>query len=158
MSLYRGMGPGMLLVSHGSIQFLAYEHAKQELSRRRADSSAASPSSKNVSAAAGSDEHAALNSRELMLASTSAKVCATLCTYPYQVIRSCMQQRASIGGDAVQYETMWQTISHTWRHDKIRGFYRGILPHILRSTPQATLTLLVYEYMQRSLNVCSGTG
>ena len=34
-SLYRGLGPSILLVSHGSIQFLAYEHFKQELLRRR---------------------------------------------------------------------------------------------------------------------------
>ena len=31
LSLYRGMGPSMLLVSHGSVQFLVYEHAKERL-------------------------------------------------------------------------------------------------------------------------------
>ena len=28
----------------------------------------------------------------------------------------------------------------------MRGFYRGIVPHALRSTPQGALTLLAYEY------------
>ena len=31
------------------------------------------------------------------------------------------------------------------------GFYRGVWAHVLRSTPQATITLLFYEYGQRIL-------
>ena len=47
--------------------------------------------------------------------------------------------------------TASEVVSHLWRAEGLRGFYRGIWPHILRSTPQATLTLLLYEYAQRFL-------
>ena len=39
-----------------------------------------------------------------------------------------------------------------WRLERLWGFYRGLVPHILRSTPQATLTLMAYEYFQRGLD------
>lgn len=60
-------------------------------------------------------------------------------------------QRAVVGGDAVIYHRSSEVVAHIWRTERLGGFYRGILPHILRSTPQATITLLVYEYCQRGL-------
>ena len=166
LSLYRGLGPSMLLVSHGSIQFLAYEHAKQHLASRRtqaAQLASAKPRCDQyghvirdpvVVAPAGSgmpSTEPPLGAYDLLLASTGSKVCATLATYPYQVVRSCMQQRAVVGGDAILYVNTSEVVSHVWRMDGLAGFYRGIWPHILRSTPQATITLMVYEYCQRSL-------
>ena len=44
------------------------------------------------------------------------------------------------------FSTASGTVAHIWRVDGPRGFYRGILAHMLRSTPQATLTLTLYEY------------
>ena len=62
-----------------------------------------------------------------------------------------MQQRLVIGNDAVVYRTAQETMMHIWRIDGLPGFYRGILAHILRSTPQATITLMCYEYTMRAL-------
>lgn len=125
LSLYRGMGPSMLLVSHGTIQFLAYEHAKVELARRRDRSAAA----RSAGAARGRADQGvgALSARDLLLASTGSKVCAVLGTYPYQVVRSCMQQRAVVGTDALGYSTTADTVRHIWSADGARGFYRGIV-------------------------------
>ena len=92
-----------------------------------------------------------LSTRELLLASTVSKVAATLGTYPYQVIRSNMQQRLTAGADSAKFYSTWSTAAHIWRADRLRGFYRGILAHVLRSTPQASITLLVYERVQRLL-------
>jgi solute carrier family 25 folate transporter 32 len=185
LSLYRGIGPSMLLVSHGSIQFLVYENAKLRLaSTRRAESAeraaalalsqshdqyghagsasaqvAASMAAAAASAAAAAHEDATpLSARELFLATTGSKVCATLATYPYQVMRSCMQQRAVMGGDAIVLHTTSGVVRHIWRADGLAGFYRGIWPHMLRSTPQATITLMVYEYAARALSVTFSSG
>ena len=165
--LYRGIGPSLLLVSHGSIQFLTYEQVKSELLRRRQRAAAAvAPPHPLLAVPSQAREHLRsanassqppqplpleLGANDLLIASTVSKVCAILFTYPYQVIRSCMQQRANIGGDAVLYTTAADTTAHVLRVDGFRGFYRGILPHILRSTPQATITLMLYEYAQRTL-------
>ena len=74
-------------------------------------------------------------------------------TYPYQVVRSCMQQRASVGGDAIgrHFSSTSETFLHLWRIDGLRAFYRGLVPHILRSTPSGSITLVVYEYLLKLL-------
>lgn len=156
LSLYRGIGPSMLLVSHGSIQFLTYEHAKQFLLARRFPGKEESAVIRRRFSDGGVGESASegpqLSAADLFAASTVAKVAAILGTYPYQVVRSCMQQRAQLGSDTLAYSSTSDTVRHIWRQDGGRGYYRGILPHILRSTPQATLTLMIYEYAQRALD------
>ena len=174
LSLYRGMGPSMLLVSHGSIQFLAYEHAKnhfagsrraavERVAARRADYDELGhfirreeDTTQDARAAPAAASQEQLGAYELLVASTGSKVCATLATYPYQVVRSCMQQRAVIGSDAILHRSTNEVVGHIWRADGLAGFYRGIWPHILRSTPQATITLMVYEYVQRALSSALG--
>ena len=67
-----------------------------------------------------------------------------------------MQQRAQVGADAVEhFSTTSGTFRHIWRTDRLAGFYRGIVPYVIRSTPQASITLLVYERVQRAL-IASG--
>ena len=47
-----------------------------------------------------------------------------------------MQQRLSVGGHAVLHHSAGDVVAHIWRAEGLLGFYRGIWPHILRSTPQ----------------------
>ena len=68
------------------------------------------------------------------------------------MVRSILQQRAVVGSDVVQHATASGAVPHLWSSERLRGFYRGLVPHILRSTPQATLTLMAYEYFQRGLD------
>ena len=170
LALYRGIGPSMLLVSHGSIQFLAYEQLKDMLLLRRGGDSAnvggsrrgggggggsSSSSSGDSSGDSGSPQ---LNANDLLIASTLSKVCAIICTYPYQVVRSCVQQRQVVGSDAVLYTSAGDTLKHIWRLEGAAGFYRGIWAHMLRSTPQATITLMIYEYALRVISVVRPSG
>jgi hypothetical protein len=95
---------------------------------------------------------------ELLLASTASKVCAILGTYPYQVVRSCVQQRQVIAGDAIVYAGAADAARHIWRLEGAAGFYRGIWAHMLRSTPQATITLMLYEYAIKGLRLIRPSG
>ncbi|EOD14944.1 mitochondrial carrier protein, partial [Emiliania huxleyi CCMP1516] len=122
-SLYRGIGPSLLLVSHGSVQFLSYEHLKQAFRGLNAGR-----------APAGAAE-ADLSAPQLTAAATGSKVVATLVTYPYQVVRSILQQRAVVGSDVVQHATASGAVRHLWSSERLRGFYRGLVPHILRAAP-----------------------
>ena len=134
LSLYRGLGPSLLLVSHSSLQFVSYENLKLFF---------------GGAAGAGGGAAGQPGSRELFAAATCSKLVATLGTYPYQVVRSCMQQRAVVGDDRVAVEGTYATAARIWRGEGARGFYRGLLPHMLRSTPQSTVTLMAYEYILR---------
>jgi len=149
MSLYRGIGPSLLLVSHGSLQFLTYEHIKDSLAAMRFSSQhtgAAGSRSSLLSTA-----HTNLSISDLTIAATASKMVATLATYPYQVLRACMQQRSVIGSSKIGYETLEETVMHLWRADGFYGFYRGVIAHAIRVTPQASVTLIAYEYIHRTM-------
>uniref|UniRef100_A0A7S4EWD5 ADP/ATP translocase n=1 Tax=Chrysotila carterae TaxID=13221 RepID=A0A7S4EWD5_CHRCT len=122
------------------LQFLAYEHMKRGLAALQP----LDPHQKRPQKLLISD---------LTLAATASKVVATMFTYPYQVVRSCMQQRRAVGGDMVHFETFSKTTAHLWRSEGLRAFYRGLFPHLLRSTPQSSITLLAYEYIHRGLHI-----
>ena len=68
------------------------------------------------------------------------------------LVRSCMQQRAVVGYDRVRLEGTLATAARIWREEGGRGFYRGIWAHMVRSTPQASVTLLAYENILRLLS------
>ncbi|KAI9598792.1 mitochondrial carrier domain-containing protein [Syncephalis fuscata] len=72
--LYKGMVPALFGVSHGALQFMAYE----DLKKRRID---VNPS-KNKER---------LSTLEYMVMASVSKLFATVSTYPYQVLRSRLQ-------------------------------------------------------------------
>uniref|UniRef100_A0A7S4B892 Uncharacterized protein n=1 Tax=Chrysotila carterae TaxID=13221 RepID=A0A7S4B892_CHRCT len=76
------------------LQFLAYEHMKRGLAALQP----LDPHQKRPQKLLISD---------LTLAATASKVVATMFTYPYQVVRSCMQQRRAVGGDMVRSSLAW---------------------------------------------------
>uniref|UniRef100_A0A453HBU1 Uncharacterized protein n=1 Tax=Aegilops tauschii subsp. strangulata TaxID=200361 RepID=A0A453HBU1_AEGTS len=80
-ALYRGIGPGLLLVTHGAIQFTAYEEL------RKAMISAKSKQTRGDDK--GSED--LLNSVDYAALGAGSKLSAILLTYPYQVIRARLQ-------------------------------------------------------------------
>ncbi|CAM6127948.1 unnamed protein product [Calypogeia fissa] len=131
--LYKGLGPSLVLVSHGALQFMAYEEGKKMAlalrSRRRAESS---------------NEEVSLASADYALLGAGSKLFAGLLTYPYQVIRARIQQRPNVHGVA-NYTGGWQAFKTTLRYEGVPGLYRGIVPNLLRTVPSSSLTFLVYE-------------
>lgn len=115
--LYRGLLPGLFGVSHGALQFTFYENLKL-LSQR----------------------YGIADSNLTYIASSStAKVLAAVTTYPYQVIRSRVQLPAVYG------TSVWDVVVGTWRRERFRGFYRGLVPSTIRVLPGTALTFLIYE-------------
>ncbi|KAH9328081.1 hypothetical protein KI387_000189, partial [Taxus chinensis] len=87
-ALYKGLGPGLLLVSHGAIQFTAYEEVRKRViisrNKQRKD--------ENI------DGDEALTSADYVAMGAFSKIVAALSTYPYQVIRARVQQRPNSEG------------------------------------------------------------
>jgi solute carrier family 25 folate transporter 32 len=79
--LYRGIVPALIGVSHGAIQFMAYEEMKKKRNEIRQRKGIIS-----------NDEHnARLSQTEYLVMAASSKVTATVITYPYQVVKSRLQ-------------------------------------------------------------------
>ncbi|CAK9117165.1 unnamed protein product [Durusdinium trenchii] len=85
----------------------------------------------------------------VLLASGSAKVFATVATYPLQVIRSVMQQRPT--GGTFEYSNIFRTGQLLWQRNGVTAFYRGILPQMMRTVPQSMAFFSIYEYALTAL-------
>uniref|UniRef100_T1JCV8 Solute carrier family 25 member 32 n=1 Tax=Strigamia maritima TaxID=126957 RepID=T1JCV8_STRMM len=122
LGLYKGFLPGMLGVSHGALQFMAYEELKRRYNLYR---------------------HVAITNKltsvEYLTCAAISKLFAASVTYPYQVIRARLQDQHH------NYSGIVDVLSRTWRFEGWRGFYKGIVPNLLKVTPATAITFLIYE-------------
>ncbi|KAI0122864.1 mitochondrial carrier domain-containing protein [Xylariales sp. AK1849] len=134
---YRGLGISLLGVSHGAVQFAVYEPAKQIYFARR----------ERRMEREGRPVEGPLkvtNEATLVLSSVS-KLVAGAVTYPYQVIRSRLQ---NFNADERYGRGIRGVVRRTWADEGLRGFYRGIVPGVIRVMPATWVTFLVYENMK----------
>ncbi|KAK9062020.1 hypothetical protein SSX86_019204 [Deinandra increscens subsp. villosa] len=132
-AFYKGLMPGLFLVAHGAIQFTAYEElCNIVIDYRHKQNSSVDKSSDLLTTV----DYATLGA--------SSKLAAILATYPFQVIRSRMQQRPSTDG-VPRYSDSWHAVEKTARLEGIKGFYRGITANLLKNLPAASITFIVYE-------------
>ncbi|XP_012558680.2 solute carrier family 25 member 32 isoform X1 [Hydra vulgaris] len=127
---YRGFVPGLFGVSHGAIQFMSYE----ELKKLRSKITKKPVNSK-------------LNSLEYIAMAASSKFIAVTITYPYQVLRSRMQD--TLMQD--KYNGVADVFIKIYRNEGITGFYKGLVPSVIRVTPACCITFLVYENISHYL-------
>eukprot|EP00095_Tigriopus_kingsejongensis_P002644 maker-scaffold441_size170131-snap-gene-0.39 protein:Tk02644 transcript:maker-scaffold441_size170131-snap-gene-0.39-mRNA-1 annotation:"hypothetical protein SINV_07141" len=113
--LYKGLWPSLLGVSHGAIQFAAYEHIKAHLHEQSGD----------------------ISMVEKMGACAVSKVLAALITYPCQNLRACQQANEGIGRTI--------SAQFLWRKEGWRGFYRGMIPYLIHVIPNVCTVFLIYE-------------
>ncbi|KAF5843664.1 mitochondrial carrier domain-containing protein [Dunaliella salina] len=126
---YKGLGPSLVLqTTHGAAQFTVYEELKHMAAR-----AGQSPT----------DPDRAISSFQTTVFAATSKFAASVLTYPSQVVRSRLQQR-DFGRD-LTYKNSWQVMKLTWKHEGVRGFYKGLGPALLRVMPQSAITLVVYE-------------
>ncbi|XP_047482016.1 mitochondrial folate transporter/carrier-like [Penaeus chinensis] len=126
--LYKGFVPGVFGVSHGALQFMAYEEMKAKYNRYR-----------NLPI------DAKLTTLEYLGFASLSKLFAAVTTYPYQVLRARMQDQHA------HYDNLRHCIKETWRQNGVRGYYKGLLPNILRVVPATALTFVVYEHTSHFL-------
>ena len=120
---YRGLVPSLFGVSHGALQFMAYEQLKR----------------KRITATSRQQDHP--SSYETLLMSGLSKIFAGSVTYPYQVIRARMQTYDA----GCRYPSVRSAVSTVWKQEGIGGFYKGLGPNLLRVLPSTWVTFLVYE-------------
>ncbi|KAL8791441.1 MAG: hypothetical protein Q9213_000057 [Squamulea squamosa] len=120
---YRGLLPSLFGVSHGALQFMAYEQFKRQRASRLE----------------GGER--SLTTVDYLWLSGASKVFAGSVTYPYQVVRS----RLQIYEAEQTYKGVKDAISQTWKQEGLRGFYKGLGPNLVRVLPSTWITFVVYE-------------
>jgi solute carrier family 25 folate transporter 32 len=106
---YKGFLPGLLGVSHGALQFMAYEQLKQYYAQ-----------------SIGLPQLGQLGSLEYILLAALSKVFASVTTYPFQVLRSRLQDKQTT------YVGMLDVLVRTYRNEGLLGFYKGLVPNVIR--------------------------
>ncbi|NP_001013354.1 solute carrier family 25 member 32b [Danio rerio] len=126
--LYRGFVPGLFGTSHGALQFMAYEELKRDYNKYRKKQS-----------------DAKLNPLEYITMAALSKIFAVATTYPYQVVRARLQDQHNT------YNGLTDVVWRTWRNEGLLGFYKGMVPNLVRVTPACCITFVVYENVSRVL-------
>uniref|UniRef100_A0A6N2LAC1 Folate transporter 1, chloroplastic n=1 Tax=Salix viminalis TaxID=40686 RepID=A0A6N2LAC1_SALVM len=142
-ALYKGIVPSLFLVSHGALQFTAYEELRKVIvdfkaKQRKEDCKIA--------------DSQLLNSVDYAILGGSSKIAAIILTYPFQVIRSRLQQRPSMEG-IPRYMDSWHVMKETARFEGFRGFYKGMTPNLLKNVPASSITFIVYENVLKLLKL-----
>ena len=123
LGFYRGLVPSLLGVSHGALQFMAYEQLKIH---------------RGHSFSQGQKD---LGAGDFLVLSGLAKLFAGSATYPYQVVRARLQM---YDADST-YKSARDVVAQVWKKEGLAGFYKGLGPNLLRVMPSTWVTFLVYE-------------
>ncbi|CAK7215355.1 hypothetical protein SCUCBS95973_002454 [Sporothrix curviconia] len=152
LSFYSGLTPALLGLTHVAVQFPAYEYFKTKFTGRGMGDSPG-------------DGEAPAHWLGVLSATILSKVLASSLTYPHEVIRTRLQTQrrtaankaaAAAGGAAATAETpryrgVVTTFRTILREEGWRAFYAGMGTNMMRAVPAATVTMLTYEYVMRSL-------
>lgn len=139
---YKGFGPSLILqTTHGAVHFAIYEELKHLIAVAKNKHSGHSTTQQ-------------LSSADVSFAGAVSKLLASIATYPAQVLRSRLQQRSE--GRAIVYNSSWQTLTVTWQREGLQGFYRGLVPSLMRTIPQSAVTLTMYEWLVKVLDKKQG--
>ncbi|KAF9524412.1 mitochondrial carrier protein RIM2 [Crepidotus variabilis] len=122
---YKGLSASYLGVTEGVIQWVVYERLKKLSSEAQS-------------------QGGALGQWAGMLGSAgSAKMIASLITYPHEVLRTRLRQ-PSVNG-VVKYTGLWQTLRLVIAEEGARSLYGGLSAHLMRVVPNAAVMYSIYE-------------
>lgn len=124
---YRGLGVSLFGVSHGAVQFAMYEPAKRLYFTQRRQQGI---------------NDGRMTTEATIVISSCAKLVAGAVTYPYQVLRTRLQNYQA---DERFGKGFRGVVKRVWKEEGVRGFYRGLVPGVVRVMPATWVTFLVYE-------------
>ena len=126
--LYSGFVPGLFGVSHGAVQFMAYEEMKNSYHNY-----------------CNQDITTKLGTLEYLSFAALSKLMAAFITYPYQVVRTRLQNTES------KYIGSFDCVKKIYKLEGGIGFYKGLTPNLIRVVPATMITFVVYENLSHYL-------
>ncbi|EGO01458.1 hypothetical protein SERLA73DRAFT_176733 [Serpula lacrymans var. lacrymans S7.3] len=143
--LWRGTSLALVGVSNGAAQFMAYEEMKRWGFEQKAKRFAKAGRTMTP-------EDDKLSNTSYTIMSGASKLWALALTYPYQVIRSRLQNNATTH----IYPDIPTTVRRTWQGEGFKGFYRGLGTNFVRVLPGTCVTFVVYENIAWLLRTSAG--
>ncbi|PWN37168.1 mitochondrial carrier [Meira miltonrushii] len=138
--LYKGMSASYLGVAEGTIQWVLYERLKR-MSAPKTDSIQQSGFFRSPD-----EPSRAQKWMNTVGAAGTAKLVASLITYPHEVIRTRLRQEPP-PGQPRKYTGLVQTLRIVLKEEGVVSMYGGLSAHLLRVVPNAAIMFVVYETM-----------
>jgi len=130
LSLWNGIVPALILVINPVIQYTAYEQLKNLVLKRKEK----------------------LNSLDVFILGAVAKLCATVSTYPYTVVKARMQLRQGTDENS-KYNSTLDAFKKIIKNEGTCGLYKGIQSKIIQSVLTAAFLFMFkdkfYQYVLR---------
>ncbi|KAK6843524.1 hypothetical protein PG990_004596 [Apiospora arundinis] len=160
-SFYSGLAPALLGLSHVAVQFPAYEYLRKKFTGQGMGET--SDNFKNEWLG-------------VLSASIFSKILASSATYPHEVVRTRLQtqRRPTPGIEYLQglgisetasggrsgpdgipepkYKGIVRTVRTIYAEEGLRAFYAGMGVNMLRAVPAATVTMMTYEFVMKTLH------
>lgn len=157
LSFYSGLTPALLGLTHVAVQFPAYEYLRKKFTGKAMGETA---------------DNFLEESLGVLGASILSKILASSATYPHEVIRTRLQtqRRPTPGSEYLQglgiqekgsgansipepkYKGVAMTFRTILREEGWRAFYAGMGVNMMRAVPAATVTMMTYEFVMKTLH------
>ena len=124
--LYKGIIPGLFGTINGTLQMVSYDLMKQFWLKYK-------------------NNKQELNSIHYLVFSGLSKTFAVLMTFPFQVVRARIQDQHQ------NYKSLTHVIQNLYKYEGFLGFYKGLVPGLLRVIPAASVTFFIYENLLKLL-------
>ena len=79
--------------------------------------------------------------------------CAQLATYPLALAKTRLQAKGMPGYTPSFDGSLGGCLLWTYRHEGVRGLYRGIVPNLLKAVPSISISYVVFENVKEALLV-----
>jgi len=130
LSLWNGIVPALILVINPVIQYTAFEQLRNLVLKRKEK----------------------LSALDVFLLGAVAKLCATVTTYPYTVVKSRMQLRQG-NDETSKYDSTMDAFKKIIKNEGAGGLYKGIQSKIFQSVLAAAFLFMFkdkfYQYVLR---------
>ncbi|KAG4302892.1 hypothetical protein PCK1_000835 [Pneumocystis canis] len=133
-SLYRGMSASYLGISESTIQWVLYERFKKRITENQT----------YHSPKYNAQFHLSSTWAHHLAAAGTAKLIATLLTYPHEVVRTRLRQ-FPIQNGVIKYKGLIQCFCLIWKEEGFYALYGGLTAHLLRVIPNAAIMFGSYE-------------
>ncbi|KAL7622955.1 hypothetical protein AAE478_006634 [Parahypoxylon ruwenzoriense] len=173
LSFYSGLTPALLGLTHVAVQFPAYEFLRKKFTGQ------------SMGEMGGDNQQS--HWLGVLSASIMSKIMASSATYPHEVIRTRLQtqRRPTPGSEYLQglgvsestpgshsqpstvprnigpqpkYRGVVMTFRTILREEGWRAFYAGMGVNMMRAVPAATVTMMTYEFVMKTLHHAQSEG
>ncbi|GMM37210.1 Rim2 protein [Saccharomycopsis crataegensis] len=143
-ALYKGLTASYLGSCEGVIHWVLYEQMKSVLKKKSIQNS----QDPNYVRSSWDDfnEWAARSG-----AAGCAKFCASMISYPHEVVRTRMRQ-APMENGKLKYKGVFQSFGLIVKEEGLASMYGGLTPHLMRTVPNSIIMFGTWEILIRFLS------